>query len=281
MSTSGSTSGNPSSAKSRPSCSIRVLPEEQWESAAAIAADHNPANGPMLQMMRAGAGTGLSPAHQAIVSAKYWGARGVNLTVSFLDDPEPDLRTEILKHMNAWATYANVQFHEVPSGGQVRIARFTPAPDDGFWSFLGTDILSIPLDQPTMNLQDFDLIRTPESEFFRVIRHETGHTLGFPHEHMLDGIIKNIDPNKAIAYFQQKAHGGWKPDVTTAQVLTPLANSALIRTAAPDPTSIMCYQLPAEIMKNNEAVPGGRDINARDGAFAAKLYPKFTAGAVS
>jgi hypothetical protein len=30
---------------------------------------------------------------------------------------------------------------------------------------------------------------TPDAEFYRVVRHETGHTLGFPHEHMRKEII--------------------------------------------------------------------------------------------
>ena len=53
----------------------------------------------------------------------------------------------------------------------------------GYWSYLGTDVLHIPVDQQTMNLQGFTE-RTPESEYRRVVRHETGHTMGFPHEHM-------------------------------------------------------------------------------------------------
>jgi hypothetical protein len=41
-----------------------------------------------------------------------------------------------------------------------------------------------------------------------------------------------------------------------------------------DPLSIMCYHLPASIMKNHKAVKGGEDINPNDYAFAKSLYPK-------
>jgi hypothetical protein len=123
-----------------------------------------------------------------------------------------------------------------------------------------------------MNLQDFSM-STLDSEFFRVIRHETGHTLGFPHEHMLAGIISRIDRQKAIAYFMRTQ--GWSEQDVIDQVLTPLPSSALITTAAPDVMSIMCYQLPASIMADGIAVPGGTDIDALDGQFAARLYPKF------
>ncbi len=36
-------------------------------------------------------------------------------------------------------------------------------------------------------------MQTPESEYHRVVRHETGHTLGFPHEHMRKELVEKID----------------------------------------------------------------------------------------
>src|SRR5205085_8576725 len=98
----------------------------------------------------------------------------------FLDGPPVDLRRRIVSHMNAWAKTANVRFVQTKTDPQVRIAREGGA-DGGYWSYLGTDILQIDADQPTMNLEAFAM-DTPESEFHRVVRHETGHTLGFPHE---------------------------------------------------------------------------------------------------
>ena len=58
-----------------------------------------------------------------------------------------------------------------------------------------------------------------------------------------------------------------------AQVLTPFAVSALKATAVTDVNSIMCYDLPGSIMKDGIAVPGGKDIDNLDAAFAATLYP--------
>jgi hypothetical protein len=173
--------------------------------------------------------------------------------------------------MNAWGTYCNVQFSESTVSPDVRIARANaPAEVAGYWSYLGIDIRSIPANQPTMNLDSFTM-NTPDSEFYRVVRHETGHTLGFPHEHMRKEIIDRIDREKAIASFM--ASQGWSRQEVIAQVLTPLNASALIATAQADPHSIMCYWLPASIMKDNVAVDGGTDIDSMDAQFAAKLYP--------
>ena len=114
---------------------------------------------------------------------------------------------------------------------------------------------------------------TADSKFHRVVRHETGHTLGFPHEHTRSEIVNRIDREKALAYFM--ATQGWSRDQVIAQVLTPLDNSALIATADADPQSIMCYWLPASIMTNGVAVTGGTDIDALDAQFAASVYPRF------
>jgi hypothetical protein len=59
-----------------------------------------------------------------------------------------------------------------------------------------------------------------------------------------------------------------------AQVLTPIEESSLIGTAHADPNSIMCYQIPGSITKSGQPIPGGKDIDAQDFAFAGKIYPK-------
>ena len=248
-------------------CSIKMLPEDQWIAAAATAVRVNPANQPSAHQFAMATGTVLPPAHLALMTAKRWPSTGVHLTVGFIETVDAALRARILSHMNAWGSYCNASFSETTTNPQVRISLV----GSGYWSYLGTDVLHIPAGQPTMNLQGFSMT-TAESEYHRVVRHETGHTLGFPHEHMRSEIVSNIDPAKAKAYFL--ANDGWDAATTTAQVLTPLDNSALLATAHADPTSIMCYWLPASIMKTGVAVTGGGDIDAQDQAFAGLVYPK-------
>ena len=174
--------------------------------------------------------------------------------------------------MNAWGESANVVFAETEGVGQVRIARFDrPESMAGYWSYIGTEILEIDEFEPTLNLDSFTL-RTSEAEFRRVVRHEAGHTLGFEHEHMRSDIVKRIDRAKAFKYFDRTE--GWSRKDVEEQVLTPLSKKSLMGTAESDPLSIMCYQLPGKIMIDREEVPGGVDINPRDVAFAASLYPK-------
>jgi hypothetical protein len=239
-------------------CTIKQLPKELHLHAAHTAIRINPVNRPASV---------ATPEHIALLTSKYWGAGGVKLTVSFMDNPASDLRARILQHMNAWASRntVNVSFTETAAGGQVRIAR----ANDGYWSYLGTDILQIPMNQQTMNLQGFTM-STPESEFHRVVRHETGHTLGFPHEHMRKEIVERIDPQKAYAYFWQM--DGWDQQTVDQQELTPLDDATIQGTPA-DVNSIMCYQLPASITKDGQPIPGGIDIDDSDYGYAAKIYP--------
>ena len=256
-------------------CTPRQLPKAKLVDAARIARQVNPLNHPHVEQL-----TRLMPAFKptpqriAVVTKKYWGVGGVKLTVGFLDGPEKALRDRIILHMNAWAKTANVQFVATSTDPQVRIAR---VDDDGYWSYLGTDILSIPAGAPTMNLEGFTM-KTAEAEFHRVVRHETGHTLGFPHEHMRRELVNTIDPKKAIKYFGETQ--GWSPQEVRAQVLTPLEESSVRGTEHADPNSIMCYQIPGSITKSGKPIVGGLDIDASDSAFAAAIYPKKTGTAL-
>lgn len=254
-------------------CIPKALPRSQWVQAAEVAAQINPGNQPSLaHLARAMPGFRPTPQRIAVVTAKYWGRAGVKLRVAFLDSPPADLRAKILLHMNAWGRTANVTFVASNTDPQVRIARLDSPPSmSGYWSYVGTDILGIPRNRPTLNLDSFTM-QTPESEFFRVVRHEAGHTLGFPHEHMRRQLVAKIDRRKAIQYFGRTQ--GWTPLEVQQQVLTPIEESSIRGTAFADPRSIMCYQIPGIITRDGRPIIGGRDIDQSDFDFIAQIYPK-------
>jgi len=254
-------------------CRPKSLQLDMLASAARKALIINPANETERHTIeRTPVGRRGGPRRIAVVIGRKWPIKGVQLSVSFMDSPKTDLRKRILLHMNAWGQKANVKFAETSGVGQVRIARLdSPEDQAGYWSYVGTEILEIDKDEPTMNLEGFTM-RTSEAEFKRVVRHEAGHTLGFDHEHMRSEIVKLIDRDKAISFFDEDQ--GWTPEEVEEQVLTPLAKKSIMGTEEADPVSIMCYQLPAVIMKNGKPIKGGKDINPRDHAFAASLYPK-------
>lgn len=250
----------------------RPLPPARRAAAARHAVRVNPANKPTpmaLTLAAEALQAPLQPQHIAMLTSAYWGPGGVHLTVSFLERTAAALQDKILGHMNAWGAdgpgKANVSFSRVDRGGDVRISRGS----GGYWSYLGTGIHQIPMGEPTMNLEGF-VLATPDSEYRRVVRHETGHTLGFPHEHMRQEIVARIDRQKAYEYFLRTQ--GWDSQTVDQQVLTPLDPKSIRATAA-DTASIMCYQLPGDITVDGRPVEGGADIDAIDAGFVATQYP--------
>lgn len=241
-------------------CLIPSLPSDLLYQAAQFAWRVNPCNRP---------GVSLEPARISVMTTKWWGPKGVHLTVGFMEQIQDALADKIISYMNVWSKSANIKFSRTKTDPQVRISR----GKGGYWSYLGTDILHVPKGQQTMNLEGFTL-NTPDSEFARVIPHETFHTCGGPHEHMRKELVDLLDPSKTTAYFQSTQ--GWTAEEVRRQVLTPLDEASLMGTP-PDQTSIMCYQIPGQCTKDGHPILGGSVVNQTDFNFAAKIYPKDSA----
>lgn len=257
-------------------CQLKELPEDALVQAAEIAGQENPTNRPpefkVMAMIRDGEVD--IPQAIAVLTTKNWGTKGVKLGV-WMDTTNSALKNKILGYMNWWRTKnpkgANVTFSEASFGmAQVRIS----FDNTGYWSYLGTDILSPGLaGRPTMNLQGFSL-STPDAEYARVVTHETGHTLGMPHEHMRAEIINRLDRTATINYFMRTQ--GWSQQDVIQQVLTPLREGSLLDPTPTDDRSVMCYVLPASITRDGRAIPGGNEPNAQDYEYVSKIYPAST-----
>lgn len=208
----------------------------------------------------------------AVVKDNKWPGTSVHLKVAFVDHPEPPaaLRDHIISIMNEWSNYCDVSFTAGGWDSEVRISLH----GDGYWSFLGTDILgySDP-NTKTMCLDGFTVYDIGDPELRGTVLHETGHTLGFEHEHLRPEIVQWIDPKKAEDFYEESDN--WLAEETRAQVLTPLNNREILASAAYDLHSIMCYPIERKILKSYAPdVTGGNVISPVDIQFASSLYPK-------
>jgi serralysin len=156
-------------------------PEAQWR-ATALAIEENDANHPAPQDLafaiemlgRIGA---PDPEKSALVatSSRLW-RPGREIRVHFMEGGRyPEARDEVLKHMRQWSKHANLDFvrEKNRKASDVRIT----FNSGGSWSYIGTGVLAIDKDRPTMQLGWY--LRERRGG---VVIHETGHTNGFQHE---------------------------------------------------------------------------------------------------
>lgn len=200
----------------------------------------------------------------SVLKSKFFGPEPRVLTVSFMQSVDTATRKKILLYANKWD--CGITFEYTQGTGNIRISRGS----GGYWSYLGTDNLSIPRSRQTMNLSGFTS-RTSDKEYDRVVPHEFGHAIGCPHEHARKEVQDLLDREKTYAYFRRTS--GWGKRTVDQQIFINLPESALWGTE-PDPNSIMCYQFPGSCTKSGQPIPGGDFINDRDNEFMGKIYPK-------
>jgi hypothetical protein len=246
-------------------CTPKRLPDHKLVEAATLAIEHNPANRPAVRGLVALRG-GPTIEDAVMLTTKYWGAGGVHLAVGFIDDTPPQVQERILQYANMWSKTANIKFTLSNTAPQVRIS----TGPGGYWSYLGMDILTVPANEQTMNLEGIDL-QTSDQECRRIIPHEFGHTLGMPHEHMRREEVAKLKRNAVIRYYMQTQ--GWSQREVIAQVLTPLEDADFLLATKPDQRSIMCYQIPGQLTKDGKPILGGLDIDDEDYALVSLLYP--------
>jgi hypothetical protein len=242
---------------------VALPPDQQWD-AYLTATRINPANAPMFAA--SGDTPILSPLQIAAISTKLWTA-GTTLTVGWLDNPDAATRNLIISHMKVWSEFANINVEETSTDPMVRVSRI---PSGGYWSFLGTDIISIASNRATMNLAGFTS-RTSDAEYRRVVRHEFGHTLGCPHEQQRAAIIRRLVPEACYRRFGGSPNF-WPKQLVDQNILTPINESTLVG-SDPEEQSIMCYQFDGDLTIDNVPILGGTDLTERDKVTIAKLLP--------
>jgi hypothetical protein len=202
----------------------------------------------------------LSLGFEAIMPhGKAW-PNGSVLRVRFLEGTS-EQQALAMHQARWWSEHANLRFVTSDAGdAEIRI---TFDPNDGAWSYLGTDCRSIPRDQPTMNLGFQD---------GGTSGHEFGHAIGLAHEHQ--------NPQGGIRFNEAEVMRDlmgppnfWTPDQIRHNVLNKYSADQ-IRGTAFDPNSIMLYAFPARWTLDGFATHSNEVVSAVDGQFVAGIYPR-------
>ncbi|MGZ9218929.1 MAG: M12 family metallopeptidase [Candidatus Binatia bacterium] len=168
-----------------------------------------------------------------------------------------------------WGAVANLKFDfNNAANADIRIAF---DPDDGAWSYLGTDCKSIPVNQPTMNLGFLD---------GGTAAHEFGHAIGLAHEHQNPS--GGIEWNEAVVISElAKSPNFWDEQTARHNVIRKYTANQINGTEF-DPDSIMLYFFPASWTLNGIATKANDVLSKIDKQFiaGAKMYPK-TGGTTS
>jgi hypothetical protein len=247
-------------------CTYVPLPDHHIITAADLARQENAVNTPTISERDLPPGMPLAKIALAGITGKFW-KPGRTLRVRFLDG-NSKVQERLQPFAHIWSQFANIKFEfgDDPNA-EIRIS-FKQA---GSWSYLGTDSLVIPKDQPTMNY-GWLTTSTGNDEYSRVVTHEFGHALGMVHEHQ--NPAATIPWNKQAVYdYYQGPPNNW----TKAQVDTNLFtrySADITKFSEFDRESIMLYPIPAEFVTDPTFVVGwNKALSAIDKQFIGGIYP--------
>jgi len=116
------------------------------------------------------------------------------------------MESKVMRTVGEWSAFANIDFFFEPEVEKANI-RISFDPNDGSWSFVGTENTSIDKTKPTMNLGwlngDTDTLSNDEHG---VIMHEFGHVIGLLHEHQSPLRGDKITLKEAGSYYYLSRH---------------------------------------------------------------------------
>lgn len=179
----------------------------------------------------------------------------------------------VRRAFKAWTDLGiGIRFEEVRArqDSEVRIAF---QRGDGFWSYLGRQVLNYGKDDRTMNFGR-DLVT-----YFKGLDtaiHEIGHTLGFPHEHQ--------NPNAGIVWNEEAVYAAlaqppnsWSRATTFHNIIRKIEPDQ-VQGSSWDPDSVMHYPFAAGLINQPEryrtqALQPAGGLSERDKTWVKTFYP--------
>lgn len=205
----------------------------------------------------------VGPTRAAFQIAKLWPG-GTVIRIRFLGGTAQQ-QAMVQQFATEWTQYANLRFDfSNAANAQVRIA----FNDDGAWSYIGTDALTIAPNQPTMNFGWLDQ---------GVILHEFGHMLGMIHEHQ-NPRENPIVWNKPVVNGALSGPPNFWNQATIDHNMYAKYDVNQINGSGLDPQSVMLYSFPATWTLNGFHTTPNESLSPLDKEFARRVYPGLGGG---
>lgn len=195
--------------------------------------------------------------------SKFWdNAR--TITVSFVEQLPDELEYRVEKIIRRWEPHHSLALDFVKNRpADIRIYLGGSRNE----SYLGTDALVAPPDQPTLFIST-----TPDHWSFEcTLLHEFGHALGLQHEHLHPHA--KIPWNKEKVYEFYQTTQGWSKQEIDINLFN-LENRSGIYSGTYDKKSIMHYRIPNTLTHGNWQVGDNLEISEQDKINIRKIYPR-------
>ena len=198
---------------------------------------------------------------------KLW-QPGADLRVSFLNGSARQ-KNLVQRFAFIWSAYANINFQfGNHKDGEIRVAFNV---NDGSWSYVGTDALTVPVNNQTLNFGWLhNKIQDTEAE--PIILREFGHALGLMNEHQ--NPYAKIPWNKEAVYKSfTNPPNNWTRKVVDANVFVTWNKNIYPIQKPFDPESIMFFRFPPEFTSGKIIAPAEEGLSQGDKSFISLLYP--------
>ena len=195
--------------------------------------------------------------------SKFWD-NGRTLTVSFMETLPDELEYRVERIIRQWDPHHSLAVDFVKNRpADIRLYLGGKHNE----SYLGTDALIAPPDQPTLLVAS----KPDHWSFERTLLHEFGHVLGLEHEHLHPHA--RIPWNKEKVYDYYRDTQGWsKTDVDIN--LFNVSKDPRTHTGTYDKHSIMHYSIPNELTYGDWQVGNNLVISEQDKINIRTIYPR-------
>lgn len=193
---------------------------------------------------------------------------GAELRVSFLKGSARQ-KNLVERFASLWSAYANINFQFGDfEGGEIRVAF---GENDGSWSYVGTDALSVSGNRQTVNfgwLQN----KIQDTEAEPIILRQFGHVLGLLNEHQNPSGKIPWDKEAVYKTYVNPPYGWTRNDVD--YMIFSKWNKNVYPIQKPfDPESIMFNRFPPEFTAGKIISPAEEGLSQGDKTFISRLYP--------